>query len=425
MEFFQRIKRASLRQLWGLILCLISLPMHGDDGKTPGHWGFSTSAVPATVVGMDQYVRKWLKQKSSFSIDLQANYASLPIDSNAFDRDYNYPELTLGLRYSINDVTMHREKDPAWGQLVPVDYTSHLGNIVSLYAAFTRSIWRSKHWEMDYSFAAGLAYAGRKYSLADNADDEFVGSHCLMYFGAGVHGIYWPADSWGIRVGLEFFHQSNGALYRPNKGVNYLGPSVGLVYKPARKHVMDYAHSVPKLSFHKYFSLDLAIGFGAKTLNEEWQRTQFGTSPDSPDYRSEHFHIYPTYSFSTHFMYRYARRWGGGIGADVFYGTYSKRIEVLDEAEKGIKHSPWSIGISARHAVYYHNFSLDLGLGFYLFRRMGVNAKEVETPYYEHIGIHYTMPFLGNVQVGVNVKAHLTKADYTEISLTYPIRLSK
>ncbi len=48
-----------------------------------------------------------------------------------------------------------------------------------------------------------------------------------------------------------------------------------------------------------------------------------------------------------------------------------------------------------------------MALGVYLYRHMGASAKEIEKPYYERIGI----------------KAHLTKADLTEIVISLPFRL--
>ena len=51
---------------------------------------------------------------------------------------------------------------------------------------------------------------------------------------------------------------------------------------------------------------------------------------------------------------------------------------------------------------------------------MGQWAKELEKPYYERIGLNYQFQKLGNIKIGVNVKAHLTKADLTEVVISYP-----
>ena len=60
-----------------------------------------------------------------------------------------------------------------------------------------------------------------------------------------------------------------------------------------------------------------------------------------------------------------------------------------------------------------------MALGVYLYRHMGASAKEIEKPYYERIGIFYTIPRLHHLRVGCSVKAH----DLTEIVISLPFRL--
>ena len=161
--------------------------------------------------------------------------------------------------------------------------------------------------------------------------------------------------------------------------------------------------------FSPYWYSSLRLGVGGKTLLEDWQLTQFGTDPEAPRYRTDR---------------RYARRWASGIGADISYGTYADRVRDLDEAAgRSLPHSPWSFGLGLRHEAYYHRLSLDMALGVYLYRHMGASAKEIEKPYYECIGIFYTIPRLHHLRVGCSVKAHLTKADLTEIVISLPFRL--
>jgi hypothetical protein len=108
---------------------------------------------------------------------------------------------------------------------------------------------------------------------------------------------------------------------------------------------------------------------------------------------------------------------------DLFYGSYASHVEKMDKAKgRDLGHSPCSVGTAAKHQVYFHNLSLAMSLGYYLFREMGHNAKENEKRYYERIGIHYTFPSLGGLTIGGNVKAHLTKADLTEFVVSYPIK---
>ena len=118
-------------------------------------------------------------------------------------------------------------------------------------------------------------------------------------------------------------------------------------------------------------------------------------------------------------MYRYARRWSSGVGVDLFYASAARRIRQLDQAagHTDERHSPWSVGIAAKHEVWWHQFALTMSLGVYLYRHMGFTARDEEKPYYERIGIKYEIPHMHGLTIGANVKAHLTKADQTEITL--------
>lgn len=390
------------------------------------HWGVDISAMPGRVLAIDKYEKKWLHHTSNFSLAAELSYVSLPADSNAFAEDYDFPTLSLGLRYTFNGpVRMHRYPDPDWGMAEEVDYDSRLGNTLSIYLKFQRAFVRTRHWETSYSLSAGFGYSRKIYDKKNNVDDELVGTHALIYFGAGLRQTYHINSSWGITAGVDFVHHSNGALYRPNKGSNVIGVSAGIVYAP-------YYYTLSSNQRNKiYFSdkclfANFSAGFGGKVLLEDWLKTQFNTPPDDPDYRTSDFHIYAAYSFSGDLMYRYTRRWASGIGADVFYGSYASHVRRLDKEEDySESHSPWSLGLAAKHNVYYGNLSLRMSLGYYLFRKMGFNARQNETKYYERIGLHYSFPRLGGLTAGVNVKAHKTKADLTELALSIPVILKK
>lgn len=403
-------------------LLLATLPLQAaEDSDTARHIGYTVYAVPQWQIAMDEYERQWLREKRAFAFGAELNYSALPSDSDAFAIDYNYPTLSIGAKLALNNgVTMRREG--SWGKAELVDYDSKLGDIFTLYGAFTRPLLRSRHWQVDYLLRAGVGYGPFIYNKTDNIDNELIGSVFNIYFGAGIQASYSLTDDWALTAALLYGHHSNGAMARPNKGENHLGPMIGVKYMPYHKAVCE-ATKTQSPAFQKYWYADIRLGIGGKTLLEDWHRTQYNTNPGEPDYRTEDFHFYMAYSLQTNVMYRYANRWASGIGADLFYGTYYKHVRELDEAAgHDVKHSPWSVGIAAKHEVYYHNLSLDMALGFYLYRHMGVNAKEIEQPYYERIGVFYTFPTLGNLKVGASVQAHRTKADLTEMVISIPLR---
>jgi len=415
---------------WPLLFALTVLPpsdVHADGLDTTflRRLGVEVSGVPGWMIAADSYEKKWLKGRFCTAVGVALRYTPAPCDSDDYAADYNYPTIIAGVKYNMNHgVTMHRERDPDWGLLEPVDYTSRLGNIVTVYGAFERPVMSVGRWTADYTLAFGVGYSRSKYNTRDAIDHELIGSRWLIYFGAGVHATYRVSRSWGVRAGMEFYHHSNGALNRPNKGANVVAPSFAVVYEPHRAGWREDGKGVVPGPMRPYSFLEVAVGMGGKTLNEEWQLTQFRTVPGEPGYRTSRFKLYAAWSGRMAVMRRYARRWATGVGADVFYGTYASRVAEIDEKDGlTVRHSPWSVGVSVNHRAYFHRLSLEMAVGYYLFRHAGDNARQVETRYYERIGLHYSLPILKGITMGIDVKAHKTKADLTEIVIAKPFRL--
>ena len=102
--------------------------------------------TPAQTLCIDKEPRIWTKTKETHAIAAQVNITPT---ENDFAHDYNYPTFSVGLRYNLNHgTTMH--KDTPWGEAQPVDYTSKLGNFLTLYGTFNRPLYRSKHWQWGY-----------------------------------------------------------------------------------------------------------------------------------------------------------------------------------------------------------------------------------------------------------------------------------
>lgn len=228
---------------------------------------------------------------------------------NDFAPEYNYPTFSVGLRYNLNHgTTMHR--DEPWGEARPVDYTSKLGNILTLYSTFNRPLYRSRRWQWGYYLGTGIGYTALKYNQQNDIDNEYIGSHLNIFFTAGLYGQYKFAKEWCIKGGMDFAHHSNGAMARPNKGANYLGPFVGIVYEPEEQvgRITTRRNTAATEPFLKYWFMEFTLGIGGKTLLEEWLQTQFNTPQGQPDYRKEHFAFYGAYSLHAHLLYRYTRR---------------------------------------------------------------------------------------------------------------------
>lgn len=409
------------------LFCFFFTAVSAEVNDTIKHWGGQLMVNPCVVPTMDTQIKNLVTKNGALTFSAQLRHVSLPKDQDPYAQDYGFPTFYAGVNYNIyNHVRLHRDENGDLGMGQPVDFESRLGNAVSLYAGFERAFFRKYRWEADYAINIGVGFTDRKYDRFTSPDNHMISSFMTIYFGGAFHATYRFAKDWGIKAGLEFNHHSSGTLKRPNKGSNTVGPTIGLVYYPYYDELLkkeQYKQSVP-FDKSKYWNVTANVGFC--TIYEDWIQTQFKTPMDDPSYRSNNFKKYAVYSLSADYMSRYARRWASGVGIDVYYLSYMDRVKELDKLNNYHKsHSPISIGISGKHDVFYHNLSLSMSLGFYVFRQSGHKAKEVEQPFYETIGLKYHFPKLNNIALGAYVRAHAFKAHNTGISVSCPIYVKR
>lgn len=409
------------------IMLVLSATMYAEETDTVKvkGWGASVSATPGRISTMDREIKELVQRNGTFTLGGQIRHVSLPTQRDPYAQDFGYPTFAFGVNYNFyNRVRLHRGEETFQGMGQPVGYQTKLGNSLAAYASFERALLRNEHWEADYAINIGLGFSDRKYDRVNQIDNLMISSNVLIFFGATLSMTYRFAKDWGLRAGIDFSHLSTGTLKRPNKGSNVMGPTLGIVYYPyydelLKKNLYKTNHEFEKT---KYWNLTASAGLC--TLYEDWMQTQYKTPIDDPDYRINDFKRYAVYTFSADYMSRYARRWASGGGIDIYYLSYMDRVKDLDRMnDRKEHHSPLSVGVSAKHEVYYHNLSLSMSLGLYVFRQTGKKAKDVEQPFYETVGLRYHFPQFYGIAVGAYVRAHAFKADHTGISLSCPIQI--
>lgn len=282
--------------------------------------GIALRYTGGRVLSLDHYVDTWLKQRQSHSVTLEARWdlRQMATEGTAHDgwlpyaEDYGYPAFALGMRYNFNHgTTMHRDAAD-WGEEMEVDYTTRMGDVLTLYGRFDRPLWHTRRFAAGYYLGGGVGFAFSHYDTQRHIDNELIGTRANIYFTAGLFASYRLSRHIALEAGIDFAHHSNGALYRPNKGANYLGPYVGLCYTPSPADDEQMPHKASACWQDEWrqrpLYLELSVGVGAKTLGEDWQYTQFQMHPGDKDYRTDKFSVYGAFSLQADLMWRYARR---------------------------------------------------------------------------------------------------------------------
>jgi len=370
------------------------------------------------VLSMDRYQRAWMESAASRGVHWGWRRRTL-FAPDGYAADYNYPEWGVTLQMmDYAGVKMRKTPSPDWGMAVPVDYSSSPGVVFSLVGSFSRPLFRTGKWQMGYALEEGLAFCTRPYAKEHNIDNELTGGHWLIHFGASLYAARRLDKHWSLRGDLAFRHVSNGATYRPNKGLNAVLPTLSLQYD--LDEIGTPQVNVPKAAFAKgaFWRIDASVG--VRTLIEDWLRTQYATPPTDAEYRTGHFKRYAVANLQLDRMYRYARRWATGLGADLFYTPYVRTLQNREVPEGSTaKYSCWSGGIALKHEAYYGDFSAYVHLGMYLWRHTGKMQSFDETPYYERVGVRWNPPRWKGMSVQFGIKAHRLKADFTELGVGF------
>ena len=137
---------------------------------------------------------------------------------------YNYPSYGFGL------------------YLTDFDDKGLLNTPFAAYAFLSSSYWQSKRLNLRGELALGLAANWNHFSL-DNALNVAVGSPVTCYLDYGLHLYYKTDINLDFGFGLSMTHYSNGALRKPNRGINVVAPRLSVKYKGLNKAKITQAES--------------------------------------------------------------------------------------------------------------------------------------------------------------------------------------
>ena len=379
------------------------------------------------VLKFGQWLNKegGLKQQEAQSFWLGYVYQTHADEHCAYAADYNYPSLTFGLL--VADFNNVRLRYNPYGTR-PIDYDSRCGTSYVIYTSFRRAFFRTQTgWSVDYEFGNGIGYNTHIYDRFTNVDNIIIGSRLSVYFDVAF-GLNYRYHQYEFFLRPEFKHLSNGGTVRPNKGINKAGIGAGLRY-----HLQTY-DSISFKRINKTFEerkiyLNFSYSSGIRASQGEWlydaNNYIWNNNVESIKYGKDGYRTCFYHLISTNLMYRYARRYASGIGFDALYEPYNLDVET-QKLGKRPEQVMWSLGLAAKHEVYFRRLSMQMAIGYYLSRPFNEYSNtDEEYPFYERIGLRYNLPILKDcISVGYTVYAHLTKAYGTELVISFNLPIT-
>lgn len=316
-----------------------------------------------------------------YFIDDYSRGAEVTFGRRAYGKDnwekyFNYPEIGLGLFYATHgNVEIY-------------------GEGVALFPYINYKLIHTPRFTMQNKLAMGLGYVTKPYSLVSNNYNMVFGSRLNVYIGMSLLLDIRMTDNLSFATGVSLNHMSNGAVKKPNHGINLLSASAGFKYhfnKALNPPVRDI--SAPDSNEREFFVIG-SVG------------------------RSQGASFYPDFfwngSVSLNHLWHTSKLRAWGVGADCIY--YSAAPHVFDEEGKiGGDFSSkdyFFTGIFGSYNVFLGKTTLFGNIGAYLTYKI-----KPPQPVYSRLGVRYRVT--QQLMANFSIKASFFRSEFLEFGVGY------
>jgi hypothetical protein len=342
--------------------------------------------------------KELLAQKDYYSWEGSANIGYM-IPNNASYSDFS--SLSFGVEAvwwnnSVDTSLRHTSRIPMpYG--IKLSY-AHLPNSVAgdrfgLVSMLREPLLGSKHWQ--WTLGAGISAYTRPRSLVDDSSNIFIGSliNCLLDVGL----TYRSSDRFFFS--FHFLHSSNGMLYRPNMGVNFLQFDVGYTFVPLREKRIPFRNMIRRPHYLRDTGLEeVSVAFSPGTV-----------MPRDKDLGGYFF----CYDLSLYYQRYTSPHFAFGGGIDFWYNGVDRELLAR---EKNYYTFPLYVSAMGVMEFFRGPISFKLGVGPVI-----VASNQVTTLFYERAGAYYNW---GSNYLGVGINAHGGRIEFIEWTFGHRFRLN-
>lgn len=378
---------------------------------------FATDAIAQTECDTSRY---------SHYVGLRGDVGKI-MQTNDFLRSrdmkrYNGAQMEIGWQTLGTKEWEQAHRLPSFGVGIGVaclDNHEEIGRPASLFGFYKGTIARWGGHSIMYDIEAGLAWGWECYDEKTNPDNIAIGSKATCRIGLGLDYAYTICDRWKLGLGAGFTHYSNGAIRKPNKGINLANAHVSLAYLLEKRSLPRVSKPIKKLKGNE---IDLTIGYGLKRFEVD--------TVEHPEIHGQYKlgAKYNSLTLQCQYLHRYCHKGKYGIGLSAVYDelTGSDVMAKGDDVEVvlGPSRKRYSWGVFGAHEFCIGQLAIVTQMGYYFHQPKGISWRQRKDVSFQRAGLKYTLPI--GIHAGVNIYAHrLTVADFIEWNVGYslPIKL--
>jgi hypothetical protein len=310
-----------------------------------------------------------------------------------------------------------------------------LGHAVSLMPFLELDLFPKKTERLDFLMSYGASYMNRTYDAETNPFNHAITTHLNWSFRTFIYYDFIQRERSSWKLGLGYFHHSNGHRRLPNQGLNAFLASISSEF-PLRKKTEPFQVSEVQKTKSQEAYYSIYAGYGTNVLSEEF---------------NDRKGVY-TLAFNTGRIYN--KTWKLGVGA--YYRFYEHYFDYIENEEVLVRdlapyfgENPFGyascIGFSGNLELMLDHVGFEFGLGVNIYKPFyrldwqmnnGFVYDDVFYPgeltwYYEfkrsissRLGLKYYLLNTSkspnsNLFIAAHLNANLGQADFSEISLGY------
>ena len=299
------------------------------------------------------------------SID-KNNYGNQP-----WQQLYNYPDVGLSLTY----FDMNNEEV--------------LGKVVAAIIYLRIHLRRSEKSELFFRLGTGVGYSTNPYDPEDNTTNTVISSTLTQSMQGRLGYNHWLGNRFKLTSALTLTHFSNGAIKKPNKGINIPSLNFGMAYALFKETPEYFTHDLSAID-KKPIHFNLLFAGGVK------ERDQIGDKK------------YAFYALSFFADKQISRRSRLNLGLEGFM-DFSARQDVREgkQLDPGEEPDYKRAGIALGHDLLLGKVALLIQFGVYIYR-----PYKSDKPIYQKYGLKYF--FSEKYFASMLLKVHYGKADAME-----------
>lgn len=358
--------------------------------------------------------------------------------------NFNFPEINSQKSLMIGLGQTHFDKNLDWAKQlnypetgITFSFTDFgnslvLGQAISFTPYLDLKIFNKRTQKINLKTELGFSYFNKTFDAIENPINKAISSNFSWAFRMSLYYKILEKENYNLKLGMGYFHNSNGHLCLPNNGLNVftvnLASQIGLKKNEIIFSKVDSINNKNSVNRQKYYSFRFGIG------QKVFSQTDISKKEVYVLAASKGIIIQKTFKFGYGFCYRFYKDYYDFVKNDSYLSTknntklLASNFALFANSEILLSHFGIELefGVNLYKPIYKYDYEINNGK-----IKNGVYEKPELDWYYDikktissRLGLKYYLlntnkSHDNNFFIGGFINANFGQADFSELTLGY------